>query len=159
MIDPKQLLIQFNANYADEFDIEGFIVMTEEQWEAHKKMAEDFFEKKKSAHPKPAEIPTDHTDPGYWKAYEAQREYERAMETEVYFGTNEAIQYSDYEDYMRAFTATPLSVQGYTVLKELFNEHHEGYEWEHDGKKHVVPTRDVIRNGMFAMLSPEEDED
>lgn len=126
-MNPKQLLIEFNANYADEFDVEGFIVMSETQWEAH-------------------------------KAY-AKKHFEENGHTECYFGTNESCDYSDYDDYMRAFNVTALSEQGYAVLKELFNEHREGYEWEYNGKKHVVPSSDVIRCGMLAMLKPEDDED
>lgn len=156
-MNPHQLLINFNANYADEFDIEGFIVMTEKAWEEHKAFAKSLFEKKAAGRKAPRELPEDHTDPTYWQIYEERRDYERTQETEVYFGTNEFISYYDYEDYMRAFEVTPLSEQGYAVLKELFNEHHEGYEWEHEGVKHVVPTRDVIRCGMLAMLAPEED--
>lgn len=147
MMNPKQLLIEFNANYADEFDIEGFIVWSEEEWEAHKAMAKEHFQKKASAPlADPSARPDSYTN-------------RTARETEVYFGTNESIIYEDYEDYMRSFTVTPLSVEGYRVLKELFNEHHEGYEWKHAGKKHVVPSRDVIRSGMLAMISKEEDED
>jgi hypothetical protein len=147
MMNPKQLLIEFSADYEDEFDIEGFIVMTEDQWEAHKQMAKEHFDKKASA---PLTDPSGRPD-----SYTNRS----ARETEVYFGTNESIIYEDLEDYMHSFNVTPLSQQSYDVLKELFNEHHEGYEWEHAGKKHVVPSRDVIRNGMLAMISSEEDED
>src|SRR5271157_230915 len=109
MVNHKQLLIQFNADYADEFDIEGFIVMTEEQWEAHKALAKTHFDKKATA---PLPFPLSEPD-----SYENRGRHE----TEVYFGTNEAMIYESYEDYMRSFKVTPLSVQGYDVLKELFN--------------------------------------
>lgn len=32
----NNILIQFSSNYADEFDVEGFIVLPEKEWEAHK---------------------------------------------------------------------------------------------------------------------------
>lgn len=146
-MNPKQLLIKFNADYADEFDIEGFIVMTEEQWEEHKAMAKAHFDKKENA-----PLPFPEEDPDSYGN-------RRRNETEVYFGTNEAMIYDDLESYMRSFTVTALSVQGYEVLKELFNEHSNGYEWEHEGVKHVVPARDVIRCGMLAMLSEENEDD
>ena len=40
----KQILIKFDANYADEFDVEGFVVMSASAWEEHKTMAKEFFE-------------------------------------------------------------------------------------------------------------------
>ena len=38
------LLIKFASNYADEFDVEGFIVMSEDEWFAHKDAVTSRFE-------------------------------------------------------------------------------------------------------------------
>jgi hypothetical protein len=123
----KQLLIEFNCNYADEFDVEGFIVMTESEWANHQEVSKKYFDNHAGA--------------------------------ECYFGTNESCEYSDYDDYMRAFSVTPLTVVEYRVLKKLFNEHVEGYTYEFEGVTHTIPTRDTIRNGTLAMIQSEENEE
>ena len=80
----KQLLIEFNCDYADEFDVEGFIVMTEAEWAAHQAMAKKYFDTHAGA--------------------------------ECYFGTNEACEFSDYDDYMRAFNVNQLTPGEYKML-------------------------------------------
>ena len=42
----KPLLIKLHRNWADEFDVEGMVVMNADQWEAHKAMAKARFEEK-----------------------------------------------------------------------------------------------------------------
>ncbi len=42
----KMLLLRYSNNYADEFDVDGFIVMSESAWEEHKAMAAKIFEEK-----------------------------------------------------------------------------------------------------------------
>lgn len=44
----KMLLLQYSCNYADEFDVEGFTVMSESAWEEHKAMAAKIFEERGS---------------------------------------------------------------------------------------------------------------
>lgn len=146
MVNPHQLLIKFSACYADEFDIEGFIVMTENEWKAHKVMVKDHFEKKKLAPlADPSGSPDSYTN-------------RTARQTEVYFGTNESMRYKDYKDYMRCFKVIELSQQGYDTLKELFNVHSKGHSYKYAGKTHVIPTTDVIKHGMLAMIDTKEDE-
>ena len=41
----KKLLIRFSADWADEMDVEGLFLITQENWEAFKKMAKDHFKK------------------------------------------------------------------------------------------------------------------
>lgn len=38
------LLVKFDSNYADEFDIGGFIVMSEEDWEKHNVLVKKKFD-------------------------------------------------------------------------------------------------------------------
>ena len=45
----KMLLIKFSNNYADEFDVEGFMVWPETKWEKHKAAATRFFAKRRAA--------------------------------------------------------------------------------------------------------------
>lgn len=122
-MNPKQLLIKFSTNYADEFDIEGFIVWTEEKWEAHKAKVKGFFDDL-------ADTPL--PDPGGRPNSYANRQ---ARSIEVYFGTNESIFYNDYNHYLGCFEVIELSKQGYDSLKELFN-------------RNVV-----IQYGMLALIS------
>lgn len=42
----KKLLIKFDNNYADEFDVEGFLVLSQSDWEKHKELAKKVFKQK-----------------------------------------------------------------------------------------------------------------
>ncbi len=44
----KMLLLSYHNNYADEFDLDGFTVMSESAWEEHKAMAAKIFEERHS---------------------------------------------------------------------------------------------------------------
>lgn len=41
----KQLLLKYSNNYADEFDVEGFLVLSASAWEKHKELAAKVFQK------------------------------------------------------------------------------------------------------------------
>lgn len=47
-VPTKPLLIKLHRNWADEFDVEGFVVMDASAWEEHKALAKVEFEKKGS---------------------------------------------------------------------------------------------------------------
>ncbi len=147
----KQLLIKFRNNYADEFDVNGFVVLSESEWETHKKLAAKRFDKvaqvAKNTKPDPITgmIP-----------YSIRK----SLEVRVYFGTNEDIVYNDLEDYLNSFTITELTSAQYETLKSLFGIHHNGYSYEYNNKTIVIQPRDTITNGMVCLLSDEdEDED
>jgi hypothetical protein len=117
----QHLLITLNRDWADEFNVEGMVVLSASEWEAHKKLAQDYFEEKGSA--------------------------------EVYFGTNEFLEYSSYNEYIKEFKITELNKKQFDVLKELFTI--KGYSWEHPkGKMNVVPDR--IHFGIIPMIKSED---
>ena len=119
----KPLLIKLHRNWADEFDVEGFVVMDTPQWEAHKVMAKAQFEEK-----------------GY---------------IERYFGTNEALEFSSFKDYMDAFAVLELSMEEYEVFKKFFLV--KGYSWEYPkGKTNV--RLDKIDFGTIPMIEESEDD-
>ncbi len=76
------LLIKFRDNWADEFDVSGWFVSSEEVWDAFK--AQPF-------------------EP-----------------TEIYFGTNEGIEYESKSDYLSHFKTTSISDSDAEVLVRLF---------------------------------------
>ena len=137
----KLLLIKYDSNYADEFDVDGFVVWTESKWQAHKDAVTKWFENRAAKKgPKP-ELPP-HNDPQYWTLYDQLRKWERD-EVERYFGTNEAVTYSDAEDYFRCFKTTEITPEEHEVLKRLFKDY-----------------RDHVHYGMFLSLEDKlEDEE
>ena len=76
------LLIKFKDNWADEFDISGWFVSSEETWDAFK--AQDFEPR------------------------------------EIYFGTNEGIEYESKADYLSRFKTKAISDSDAEVLVRLF---------------------------------------
>lgn len=94
------LLIQFDSNYADEFDVEGFLVMTKEEWETHKAAIQKRFD---ALPPK---------DPS--KYY--------GEELEAYFGTNESLSWGSMDAYLHDFKVTEISDEEHAVLKKFFGE-------------------------------------
>lgn len=117
----KQLLITLDRDWADEFNVEGFVVLPASEWEDHKRLAKEHFEKNGSV--------------------------------ELYFGTNEFLEYSSYEEYVGEFEVTELTSDQFEVLKNLFTI--KGYSWEHPkGKMNVVP--DKIKFGIIPMVKDED---
>lgn len=117
----KHLLITLNRDWADEFSVEGMVVLTASEWEAHKEVARKHFEKNGNA--------------------------------EIYFGTNEFLEFSSHEEYVKEFKVTELTSVQYDVLKTLFTV--KGYSWEHPkGKTNTVP--DKIKFGIIPMIKDED---
>lgn len=121
----KQLFIQFSSNYADEFDVEGFTVMPEEQWEAHKLAVTKLFEKK-------ASLPLPEPEKKY------SRRNNEIRQVEVYFGTNESMIYENLQSYLDCFSTTELSDSEHELLLKLFKT-----------------ARGAIKSGMLVMIEPE----
>lgn len=96
----KNLFIEFNSNYADEFDISGFLIMSEEEWEEHKLVAE-----KRFSSLEPTERSTRRGE---------------SPSLEVYFGTNEQIIYESLSEYLRSFTVTEISDEERATLEKFF---------------------------------------
>ena len=121
-MNDQQLLITINRDWADEFSVEGMVVMSGSAWLEHLEMAERYFEKNGSA--------------------------------EVYFGTNEFIDWHSFKDYKDSFEVKELTSEQFNVLKDLFTV--KGYTWEHPkGTPHVVP--DKIEFGIIPMLKDDDE--
>ena len=130
-MNDKMVLVKFDSNYADEFDVRGFVVMTATEWDRHKVLAEKVFVKK-------ANVPLPEPDQKY------SRCNEQARRVAVYFGTNEAIVYANFKEYLSSFEVVELDDSEYDTLKKFFTR------WE-DGP---------IESGIVAMLDDAlEDED
>lgn len=81
----KYILAVWNCNWADEFDTEGFLVITDENWN------------------KFVEALTD-----------------KDCKQEFYFGTNEALEFEDKNDYLRHFEVKEISAEeAETITKHL----------------------------------------
>ena len=84
-----KILVKFDCNYADEFDMYGYKIMTTEQWEALKAKAKAFWEE----------------NPGY--------------EVESYFGTNEAFTWESYAEWLGAYEVQEVSEADLEVLTKI----------------------------------------
>jgi hypothetical protein len=125
----QMLLVKFHSNYADEFDVEGFIVMSTSQWQAHNEGVAKVFENKKANAPPP--------DPSkQW-----DRRHTDACTVEVYFGTNEQMMYESLEDYMRCFDISSLTDDEVAVLTKLFAR---GYGEIQNGMLPMIPWEDML---------------
>jgi hypothetical protein len=87
----NNILIKYHKNWADELDVEGFMLWTEEKWNEHLSKVKEYFEK------------SPHT-------------------VEMYFGTNEAIEYDNFEEYKRSFEVKKITPEEAKTLKKLFDE-------------------------------------
>ena len=139
----KLLLLRYDSNYADEFDVDGFAVWPESKWEEHKEAVSKFFDSRAKKRGEKPTLP-DRSDPKYWEVYDQMRKWERGEEVERYFGTNESVSYSSLEDYLRCFKVPEITEEEHQTLKRLF-----GGSWRHDD----------IRFGMFLSLEDHLEDD
>lgn len=106
----EYLYIEFNCNYGDEFDLNGFIILTESQWEDHKKLAKKVFDKKAST-PLP----------------EPEKEYSwansEARIVNLYFGTNEYLPFDSLESYLDCFKLKNISYEECIFFEKFFQKH------------------------------------
>lgn len=98
----QMLLVKFSSNYADEFDVDGFKIMSEEDWEKHVRAATNAFDNQPEASKRN-------------KLFGASKE-----PVELYFGTNEALEFNDLKEYLGAFVVTKLSSTEHKTLEKLF---------------------------------------
>lgn len=103
----KKLLVRFDSNYADEFDVEGFTFMTETEWEKHKVDAAKCFEEFEK-------LPQD-------KYGRRLGKYGGATDgIEVYFGTNEQMIYETLDSYLSSFKVSEVSEEEAAVITKFF---------------------------------------
>jgi hypothetical protein len=90
MSQEKQLLVKTEFNWGDEFDISGFAVFSESQWDEVMDRVFDLFESR-------------HGD-----VYE------------FWFGTNQAIELSSFQEWREGVSVEEISDEEAAVLKKLF---------------------------------------
>lgn len=81
-------LVKYDSNWADEMDIDGFKVLTNEQWEKY------------------------------------QQDFKKHFKEECYsyyVGTNEEIEYSDFDEFISDFKASEITNEEAAVLEKLFD--------------------------------------
>jgi len=109
----RRLLITFDKNYADEFDVSGFDIWDEERWFNHLKNAEVFFAEREAKHDAQEEARRIGTSqPAYF--------YKRDLNIERYFGTNEAVQFRNFNDYQESFSVKEISTEEEAVIRKFF---------------------------------------
>jgi hypothetical protein len=79
-------LVKFKDNWADEMDLDGFRLMTMNEWDEFVKNINSL----------------------------------KYFPFEVYFGTNEFIEYRNPEEILNRFQMTPLTADEHHTLKQLF---------------------------------------
>lgn len=91
-------LIDWDIDYADEFDVVGFIACTDKQYE---KMYQDSLD-------------------AFKEREESYEDKSSAFPIEIYFGTNEAITFESQEDYFNSFQVESISDEELKVLQKIF---------------------------------------
>lgn len=81
-------LIKYNDNYADEFDVEGFLILTDEEWENQLHISKLVFDTLGSV--------------------------------EIYFGTNEFIEYDSFDEWLNTFKVKDISDELAKEIIEIF---------------------------------------
>lgn len=95
----QQVLVRHFFDYSDEFDVEGFIVVSEDNhdiWLAEAKTILDSYE-------------------------------ERGEPWQGWFGANEAIQVRSYSDYLEGLTITRITDEEVATIVKLFGDRSFGH--------------------------------
>lgn len=88
----EMLLLKFDKDWADEFDVKGFAFLSVDQWEYYKKEAKN------------CEYPI-----------------------ESYFGTNEAIEFDNAEDFISSFEVKPITIMEINMMKSILDMYNNEY--------------------------------
>ena len=91
----KYYICFYNDNYADEFDVEGFLLATDEELDKLKKQLQE--------------------------AFEEMKQY-RGAEFNYYCGSNQSIYYPSYESVLEAYTFNEISKEEYDVIKKTIGD-------------------------------------
>ena len=100
--DKQYVLIKGHDNYADEFEVEFFSIMEKEQWESIDREAKRLFKKMQAEKDETSE--------------EVEFEWQRGLEVEVYFGTNEALLFNGYKDWRSKIKVEKISYDDAKVI-------------------------------------------
>lgn len=141
----KYYLIKMNANYAGEFDVNGFVAMTEKEYEQSLKHTikalESFFAKPEGTYEGKLTVEQFNKGRGRYtyatidgKYREVTYEDYLANPSQIgqllfprtyerYFGTNEALQWESVQDYLSSLEITEISQEEYNTIDKLFGEY------------------------------------
>lgn len=111
----KYYLLNFTDNYADEFDVYGFKVLTQEEYEKGKINSEEAFK---------------------MRLENVRSNHKRDKCVEISFGTNEWVEYYKFEDYMKTIKVTEINEDEYNVLAKLFGKYGNRISY---GMSHFFP--------------------
>ena len=104
----KNVLIIGRPNYADEFDVEFFVVMDRAKWQDLKKEVEAIFSQNFQG--------TDAFKP-------SEEKWEgNTLALEIYFGTNEALIVDNYEDWLKNLKVKSITDEHANMLKRTFGK-------------------------------------
>jgi hypothetical protein len=106
------ILVKFYDNYADEFDTEGFSIMTQEELDLFLAYARERF------------IRATSTEKTEYRWYGRPEDNPHIMkyqdkDVECYFGTNEQWMWADYEDFMYSLSFRRITVKDAWVLENF----------------------------------------
>lgn len=102
----KYLLVTAIIDYADEFNCEMFGIFTDEQWKSLCDKTKKFFNKFEEG------LDGEETD----------ETYSESGEVEAYFGTNEALIFSDYKSWLKNFDKKEITKEQYDFLNKNFGK-------------------------------------
>jgi hypothetical protein len=113
------VLIKYDGCWADEIDLQGFLVMTREEWKTHLSLV--------------------------------KRRYGDSEFT-ISIGTNEEVNFNDFDDYKESFEIKKITDEESAVLRKFFKATHS--YWDPTAKKQVKI--DIAENGLIALFRSEK---
>lgn len=133
----SKVLVKFKENYADEFDVYGFKILEKNKWNEKLEFAKDIFDKLDVRNKEKQKLS---------QAKMTGYRYHDTEQIEVYFGTNEQVMFSSYEDYLNAFTVIDIPDSDVEIFKLYFKPsfrdeiefgqvlevEEEPYDWEEE---------------------------
>ena len=106
------LLVKFSQDWSDEFQGEGFAILTQEEWDTVIANARKSLEWAEQV---------------FLHSGQKASEYRPNWEIEFYFGTNEAFSFSSLEEYLDSFTVSQISEEEAAFLRLHFNIKHSNF--------------------------------
>lgn len=90
----SKVIVFTDANYADEFDVQGFEIIEKDRWDRLLSIAEEYFNS------------------------------ENAEPLELYFGTNEMIYFEDFRDVQDFFNIKEITDEECQVIEKCFGKYY-----------------------------------
>lgn len=130
-------LVKIDSNWADEMDIQGFIITLDSKEKVMDMLKHDYMQRTIFSNIKEVEM-----SPEDFKIYtEAQKRFKRCTVTiseksakmllekpiEICVGTNQEIQFDSFESYMYEHKIKEVTIEEYETIKKLFGESYSNY--------------------------------